>query len=307
MDPFGRAFIAASKNDDKVLLLSWSAGQSVSKVLGYLPVDGVISSVSVFSASATAPLVVLAAISSSPGKFVDAALSFQLTAEMLGGRLSYLNNLRELEPSSVCSTTVLLPLLSSIFLSSCISGRLTCFAASPEQNAVRQIEFELGRCGSERLEFARTLGKTATSDIAFAAPFHGLWMASLCRSGSLSVTRNINEKFPVPSSPTSYQIAFNHEGDRAVIFSSTVVRLVQLNVKAELKSKVKEITNSITENIVFKALCPTDSTNISDSSQSEWFKRQLTEATIKENKKHKSVKDKIEEELSVLSHGYKHC
>ena len=35
--------------------------------------------------------------------------------------------------------------LSAIYLSSCISDRLTCFCASPEQNAIRQLEFELGK------------------------------------------------------------------------------------------------------------------------------------------------------------------
>lgn len=49
------------------------------------------------------------------------------------------------------------------------------------------------------VQFARTLGKTETSDLSFAAPFHSLWMATLCRSGALTLSRGINLKVSITS------------------------------------------------------------------------------------------------------------
>ena len=92
----------ASEGDDKVLALSWSGSGRMPKVIGYLPVDGIVPSVSVCSPSVTSPLFVLAAISSKPGELIDACLNFQLTAETMSkGRAVHLNNLLEFEPSTV--------------------------------------------------------------------------------------------------------------------------------------------------------------------------------------------------------------
>jgi hypothetical protein len=52
---------------------------------------------------------------------------------------------------------------------------------------IRQLEFVLGKEYPDEIAFSRSLGTTTTTDIAFAAPFHGLWIASLCRSGRFTI------------------------------------------------------------------------------------------------------------------------
>ena len=303
LDPFGRGLIVGSKEDDKVIALSWSTGARMPKVIGYLPVDGIVSSLSVCSPTPTAPLFVLAAISSASGCLIDACLNFQLSPETMNkGRAVHLNNLLEFEPTTVKAATVRLPGLSSIHLSSCISERLTCFAASPEQNAIRQLDFQLGTDYTAEVDFARSLAKTTTTDISFAAPFHGLWLASLCRSGGLSVTRGINEKAILPAAPTPYAITFNREGDECVATADSIVATIKFEIKTELKTKVKEITKSIKEVSIFNpsALAASDCTELMSLTQREWFHRQLEHAAVQENKKHKPVKDGIESEVGRL-------
>ena len=55
-------FSVASNKDDKIIAITWNISK-VLEVIGYLPVDGVISSITVCSQKANQPLYALAAIS----------------------------------------------------------------------------------------------------------------------------------------------------------------------------------------------------------------------------------------------------
>merc|ERR1719440_234117 len=97
IDPFSRAFIVASNKDDKIIVATWNISK-VLEVVGYLPVDGIISSITVCSQKPNQPLYALAAISQAAGGLIDGALSFELSPEtMKNTNLRHLNKLKELD------------------------------------------------------------------------------------------------------------------------------------------------------------------------------------------------------------------
>ena len=168
---------------------------------------------------------------------------------MKGSIHCYLNNLNEFDPEKIKSGFAQLPPLSTIFMTACISGRVTCFASSPAQRSIRQIEFNLGESDAKEADFSRSLNKVNSHHVSFAVPFHGLWVASVCRSGLLQITRytqytpmyklskayfrNINEKISIPSTDSQYEMKFNTTGDQLVIYARDFVEVIQLQVKKE--------------------------------------------------------------------------
>ena len=214
IDPYGRTMIAASNQNDKVLALGWHSSKNIlPTVIGFVSVDGVVRSISISSTSQSVPMHVLASISKvillliiwlnyihlvtfmklyfqSSEDHIDAAVTFELTPEIMKGSIHcYLNNLNEFDPAKIKSGFAQLPPLSTIFMTACISGRVTCFASSPAQRSIRQIEFNLGESDTKEADFSRSLNKVNSHHVSFAVPFHGLWVASVCRSGLLQITR----------------------------------------------------------------------------------------------------------------------
>ena len=305
IDPFGRSMILGSNKNDKILVLGWSNRSSLlPSVIGYVPVDGVVRSISISSPTAQSSLHVLASISKNESDPIDAAITFEINPEIIfKNEVEHLNNLFEFDPNSIKCGSAQLPPLSTIYMTDCISGCVTCFASSPAQRSVRQIEFNLGDNNETQVDFTRSLNKVNSHNVNFAVPSHGLWVASACRSGLLQFSRNFNEKILIPSSENGYNLKFNDMGDYLMIYTSQFLQVVHLDIKKETLQRAKEFNDKrlgYVESIFMNASEYTAAEINHDPTTADWFERQLAWAVERENEKYKKSKNEIENELDQL-------
>ena len=305
IDPFGRSMILGSNKNDKILVLGWSNRSSLlPSVIGYVPVDGVVRSISISSPTAQSALHVLASISKNETDPIDAAITFELNPEIIfKGEVEHLNNLFEFDPKSIKCGCSALPSLSTIFMTDCISGCVTCFASSPAQRSVRQIEFNLGDNNEHQVDFTRSLNKVKSHQVNFAVPSHGLWVASACRSGLLQFSRNFNEKILIPSTEMEYNLKFNDVGDYLMIYTADFLQVVHLDIKKETLQRATEFNDKRNEFVRSAFLNAADYSAVESSHNGnipDWFERQLAWAVEKENEKYENAKGKIENELDKL-------
>ena len=293
MDPFGRALVAASRDNDRVLVLGWSSKSKESlmpQVYGFVAVDGKIQSLSVSTDSAQSPLSVLVALAPKNKGLVDAAVTFELSADSIkSGEITPINNLLELDPKSISLGVAKLPNLNSIFMTDAISKRATCFASSSAQKTIRQIELEMGKSSNEVAAFSRSLTKVNSHSVTFAKPFHGLWIASACRSGQVLLSRNLNEKLAIP--PTTggeqFRLKFDKNGSSLIVYTSTALYNINLGLKPEMQQRVTEHTSKLSSAIkpIWKGSAAEYSKSLDSDDDTTWFERQTKIAMTEQNKK----------------------
>jgi len=307
IDPYGRGLVAGSTNNDRVLILGWSSDSRedlTPHVYGFVGVDGTIKSLSISADSPTSPMSVLVALAASPVACIDAAITFELSADSLkSGDVKLVNNLRELDPKQISLGVAKLPNVNSIFMTDAISKRATCFASSSAQKQIRQIELELGNTTGAVAGFSRSLAKVNSHHVTFAKPFHGLWIASACRSGQVLMTRNLNEKINMPSTVGQFNMKFDRLGSALVVYNKGAVYSVNLAIKPELQQRVVECAKK--RETFIRPLWKGSSGEyapIEKVLETTWFERQTEVAMTEQNNKYSSVKASIEDDLDKLRH-----
>ena len=291
VDPYGRGMVAASSENDRVLVLGWSSKSKdtlVPHIYGFVGVDGTIKSLSISTDSSQSPMSVLVALAPSPAACIDAAIAFELSADSLKqGELTHINNLLELDPKSISLGVAKLPNVNTIFMTDSISKRATCFASSQAQKQIRQIELELGKSLESTLGFSRSLSKVNSHQVTFAKPFHGLWIASACRSGQLLISRNLNEKFTMPAESGTSKLKFDRLGSALIVYTSNAIYNVDLAIKPELQQRVVESAKK-RENFVrplWRGSSGEYERIIGEDQETTWFERQTQVAIVEQNNK----------------------
>ncbi len=300
VDTYNRALIVGSSSDDKILALTWkNATQILPEVMGYLPVDGVVKNLSVSASSASTSLFVLANLaerSTSPA--IDALLAFELSHDIFKEPhlIKHVNNLLELDQKSVNATMVMIPPCSRVTLLSCVNSVASCWAVSSEIATINQLEFTLGKEYTDELAFVRQLSQWPTSSISFAAPFHNFWVAQACRSGTLTLIRNITKKIQLPTSDKTYELRFDRNGENLLVYSETNVELVELSAKSDFMQKALVLGKGA------KALpFLSDALEVKLASDEEdWFAIQVKIAAEIEDLKYKAIKGNFSDDLTQL-------
>lgn len=300
VDTYNRALIVGSSSDDKILALTWkNATQILPEVMGYLPVDGVVKNLSVSASSSSTSLVVLANLAEhSTSPEIDALLAFELAHVVFTTPhlLKHVNNLLELDQKSVNATMVMIPPCSRVTLLSCVNGVASCWAVSSVSATINQLEFTLGKEYKDEISFVRQLSQWPTSSISFAAPFHNFWVAQACRSGTLTLIRNITKKIQLPTSDKTYELRFDRNGENLLVYSENNIELVGLSAKSDFIQKAFVLGKGA------KALPSlSDAKQIKLASDEEdWFAIQVKIAAEIEDLKYKTIKGHFSDDLSQL-------
>lgn len=300
IDTYNRALIVGSDHDDKILALTWKNAEKIlPDVMGYLPVDGVVKGLSVSASSANTPLTVLANLAErSTSTVIDALLAFEISQESFkeSHLVKHVNNLLELEQNAINATTVMIPPCSRVSLLSCVSSVASCWAVSSETATINQLEFTLGKVYPDEVSFVRQLSQWATSSISFATPFHNFWVAQACRSGSLSLIRNITKKIQLPSSDKAYELKFDRNGENLLVFSENNIELIELKAKSDFVQKAITLGKGAK---VLPFLADTSDVKLA-SNDPDWFAIQVKIAAEIEDRKYKSIKAEFTSELDEL-------